>query len=109
MKKMRSSIIILFLVGLIAIVPLAGAACSSSSTGSDGPFTWEMQAPYAETDASGIALTKFKELAEDLTDGRITINASYNGTPVAHTSQFAALQSNALDLAVTAAGLQPGS
>ncbi|MFC2017981.1 TRAP transporter substrate-binding protein [Chloroflexota bacterium] len=108
MKKMRRTtkvIPILLLALLLTVVPLAGIACDDDDDeGGDGPFTFEMQAPYPETDASGIALAAFQEIVEEKTDGRIKVNASYNGQPIAHTAQFEALQTGALDVAVQ----QPG-
>lgn len=63
-----------------------------------------MQAPYMKSDASGLALTKFKELIEEKTGGEIAIKAYYDGQPVSHTGQFKALQEGTIDIALQQLG-----
>lgn len=58
------------------------------------------QSPYPETDIASKALKLFKEMVEEKTAGKVTIDAYYNGTLYSHVDEFEALRSGALDAAV---------
>lgn len=102
MKKMPrtvKSVMLLLLVLVLAFIPITITGCSD-----DGATTIEMQTPYAESDITGKAAKKFKELVEKYTDGEVEVTLFFNGSLYSHAEQFEALKTGALDAAVQNVG-----
>lgn len=89
----------LVLVALVlALTPLLGVACGDN--GVEDEMTLIFQSPYPEADVTGLAAKKFKELLEEKTDGKVTVQLNYGGTLMDHTKQLEGLAAGTVDVVI---------
>ncbi len=100
-KWMRSTLALVLAVALVSLLGLGGlVGCGKEKSEVEElqPTTWKLVHSFPETGTRGMAAAKFKELVEQVTEGKITVDIYPNGTLLSGADAVTGVITGAVDV-----------